>query len=125
MNSDKTLTTQKAEPVAVPTQQPVYEISETANEFIVTTQIPGVDRAAVETLIDGDDLVIHAKRTWKQPDTWKLLHEEIPAVDYRLVLRLDHRVNRDALKAHLKDGILTVMLPKAEAVKPRRIEIGS
>ncbi len=124
MNTEKTPSTEVVE-TPVPTQQPVYDIAETPEEFVITARIPGVDRSAVETVIDGDDLVITGKRTWKQPDNWKLLHEEIPAVDYRLVLRLDHRVNRDALKAHLTNGILTVMLPKAEAVKPRRIEISS
>jgi len=124
MNTEKTHSTEVVE-TQVPTQQPVYDVTETPEEFVITARIPGVDRSAVETVIDGDDLVITGKRTWKQPDGWKLLHEEIPAVDYRLVLRLDHRVNRDALKAHLTNGILTVMLPKAEAVKPRRIEISS
>lgn len=122
MNPDKTPST---EVIETPAQTPVYSVAETVEEFVITVQIPGVDRSAVETLIDGDDLVITGKRTWKQPEDWKLLHEEIPAMDYRLTLRLDNRVNREALKAHLKNGILTVMLPKAEAVKPRRIEISS
>lgn len=128
MNSEKAIEPKVLEPSAetqAPVQQPVYEIAETTDEFVITTEIPGVERAGVETVIDGDDLVITGKRSWKQPEAWKLLHEEIPAMDYRLVLRLDHRINRDALKAHLKDGILAVMLPKAEEVKPRRIEIAS
>jgi HSP20 family protein len=39
------------------------------------------------------------------------------------VLELDHRINRDAVKAELTQGVLTLTLPKAESVKPRRIEI--
>ncbi len=128
MNTDKKNEPNAVEPVAVeerPTREPLYEITETADEFVVTVQVPGVERSGVETMINGDELVITGKRTWHQPESWQILHEEIPVADYRLVLRLDHRVNRDALKAHLRDGILSLMIPKAEAVKPRRIEIAS
>lgn len=128
MNTDKKNELTAVEPVAVeerPTHEPLYEITETADEFVVTVQVPGVERSGVETMINGDELVITGKRTWRQPESWQILHEEIPVADYQLVLRLDHRVNRDALKAHLRDGILSVMVPKAEAVKPRRIEIVS
>jgi HSP20 family protein len=128
MSHDKEIQVRETQPVAeaeAPMQAPAYDVSETENEFVITVQIPGVDRKDMETVIDGDDLVITGKRAWKQPESWKLLHEEIPSMDYRLVLRLDHRVNRNALKAHLRDGILTLMLPKAEEIKPRRIEIAS
>lgn len=121
MNCDKQ-TTQEAAP-RVATRRPAYDVAETADNFVVTAQIPGVDRAGVETVIDGDDLVITGTRAWKQPEDWKLLHAEIPAANYRLVLRLDRRVNYETPKANLKDGVLTVTLPKAEEVKPRRIEI--
>ena len=43
--------------------------------------------------------------------------------DYRLVLELGDRVNREAVRAELTQGVLTLTLPKAEAVKPRRIEV--
>lgn len=128
MNTNKKNENGAVEPVAVmenPKHEPRYDIAETAEEFVITVQLPGVDRAGVETVINGDELVITGKRSWRQPESWQLLHEEIPVADYQLTLRLDHRVNRDALKAHLRDGILTVMIPKAEAVKPRRIEIAS
>lgn len=123
MSHDKT--NQSFEPTVVEeeTQQPVYDVTETVDEFIVTAAIPGVDRTGVETVIDGDDLVISGKRSWQQPEEWKILHEEIPTANYRLALRLDHRVNRESLKAHLANGILTVTLPKAEEIKPHRIDI--
>ena len=43
--------------------------------------------------------------------------------DYRLVLELDRRFNRDGVKAELSHGVLTLTIQKVEAVKPRRIEI--
>ena len=102
---------------------PRYHVEETADAFIVTAFVPGVDRSALETQVDGNSLTIFARRTWTPPAEWIAVYRETPLADYRLVLELDQRVNREAIRAELNQGVLTLTLPKAEAVKPRRIEI--
>jgi HSP20 family protein len=102
---------------------PRYDVQETADAFVVTAAIPGVDRSALETHVDGENLIVHARRAWNPPTDWTPVYREIPQADYRLVLEVDHRVNRDGIRAELNQGILTLTLPKSEAVKPRRIEI--
>jgi len=102
---------------------PRHELEETADAFIITAYVPGVDLSELETQMDGESLTVCARRMWTPPTDWTSVYREIPVGDYRLVLELDHRVNRDAVKAELKQGVLTLTLPKAEAVKPRRIEI--
>ncbi len=103
---------------------PRYTVQENADAFVLTAYVPGVDRSALETNIDGDNLTVFARRTWTPPAEWTAVYRETPQTDYRLVLELDRRVNRDAVRAELNQGVLTLTLPKAEAVKPRRIEIG-
>jgi HSP20 family protein len=102
---------------------PRYNVQETVDAFIITAFVPGVNRSDVETKVDQDTLTIFARRTWTPPTEWTTVYRETPLADYRLVLELDHRFNRDAVKAELSQGVLTLTLPKAEAVKPRRIEI--
>lgn len=102
---------------------PRYTVQENADAFVVTAFLPGVDRTALETSVDGENLTVFGRRTWAPPAEWATLYRESAAADYRLVLELDHRINRDAVTAELKQGVLTLTLPKAEAVKPRRIEI--
>ncbi|MCE0522474.1 MAG: Hsp20/alpha crystallin family protein [Methylacidiphilales bacterium] len=102
---------------------PRYGIEETADAFVVTAFVPGVNRSELETQVDGETLTVFARRTWTPPSEWTAVYREIPLTDYRLVLELDHRVNREAVRAELNQGVLTLTLPKAEAVKPRRIEI--
>jgi HSP20 family protein len=102
---------------------PRYDVRETAEAFTVTAYVPGVDRSALETQIDGENLTVSARRTWTPPADWTPVYRETPSHDYRLVLELDHRFNREAVRAELNQGVLTLTLPKAEAVKPRRIEI--
>ncbi len=105
------------------TVAPRYTVKENAEAFVVTAYVPGVDRKALETHVDGENLTVSARRTWTPPKDATAVYREIPAADYRLVLELDHRVNHEAVRAELNQGVLTLTLPKAEAVKPRRIEI--
>jgi HSP20 family protein len=105
------------------TLTPRYDVEETADAFIITAFVPGVDRSALETHVDGENLTVFARRTWRPPAEWVPVYRETRTADYRLVLELDHRVNREAVRAELNQGVLTLTLPKAETVKPRRIEI--
>ena len=102
---------------------PRYEVKENADAFVLTAYVPGVDRTALETQVDGDNLTVFARRTWTPPADATAVYREIAAADYRLVLELDHRVNREAVRAELSQGVLTLTLPKSEATRPRRIEI--
>jgi HSP20 family molecular chaperone IbpA len=119
-NNDSTQATQET---PRRTAVPRYGVQETADAFVVTAYLPGVARTDLETSVDGESLTIFGRRTWTAPAEWTPVYRESRAADYRLVLELDHRVNRDAVKAELQQGVLTLTLPKAEALKPRRIEI--
>ena len=102
---------------------PRYNVEETADAFVLTAFVPGVNRSDLETNLDRETLTVFARRTWTAPAEWTAVYRETPQADFRLVLELDHRVNRNAVRAELSQGVLTLTLPKAEAVKPRRIEI--
>jgi HSP20 family protein len=102
---------------------PRYQAAENPDAYVLTVFVPGSATADVETIVEGDRLVVNARRRWTAPSAWTPVHREIATADYRLVLQLDRRVNRDAVKAQLSQGVLTLTLPKAEELKPRRIEI--
>jgi HSP20 family molecular chaperone IbpA len=102
---------------------PRYGVEETADAFVITAYLPGVERSALETNLDNETLTVFGRRTWTPPPDWTAVYRETAQADFRLVLEVDHRVNREAVRAELKQGVLTLTLPKAEAVKPRRIEI--
>jgi HSP20 family molecular chaperone IbpA len=101
---------------------PRYEVEEISDAFVVTAYVPGVERSALETHVDGENLTVFARRS-DPPADWTPVYRETAPADYRLVLELDHRINRDAVRAELTQGVLKLTLPKAEALKPRRIEI--
>jgi len=105
------------------TVTPRYDVRETGDAYVLTALVPGVERSSLETTVDGETLTVTGRRTFTVPEGWTAVHREIPQVDYRLVLEIDRRFNRDGIKAELSQGVLTLTLPKAEAVKPRKIEI--
>lgn len=102
---------------------PRYRVEEIADAYVITADVPGASAADVETIVDGEKLVVNARRTWTAPEGWTPVYREIAGTDHRLVLQLDRRVNRDAIKAQLAQGVLTLTLPKSQDAKPRKIEI--
>ncbi len=106
-----------------PTVQPHYEVKETDDAFGLTVTLPGVTKQDLEITSDSDSLRIVGKRSWTRPEGWTVLYRE--STDATFLLELDHEgaVNAEKAHAELHDGVLRLSLPKADEVKPRRIEI--
>lgn len=105
------------------TLKPVYEIRETDEAWGLTAQLPGVAKDDLEISAEEGLITIRGRRTWKQPEGWTALYRESVDAPYELILEHDNTVNADGIHAELKDGVLRVSLPKAEAVKPRKIAV--
>lgn len=106
-----------------PVQKPVYRVREADEAYHLTVHLPGVTKDAVEITADDGEIRIAGRRTWQRPEGWTTLHRESVDATYELVLTHDNAINADKVAAELRDGVLTVTVPKAEAVKPRRITI--
>ncbi|PTX99966.1 hypothetical protein DB346_19355 [Verrucomicrobia bacterium LW23] len=103
--------------------RPAHDFNETADAYILTANVPGVSKETLETVVQDQQLVITGRKGWKAPEGAISLIREIRPNDYRISLRLDHRVDSTRIRAELRNGVLTVTLPKAEAAKPRHITI--
>ena len=104
-------------------RRPRYDVSENDEAFAVRVAVPGVNRSGVDISVDGDLLSVTASRASKAPDSWRQLRREIGESDYRLNLRLNVPVDENKISATVKDGVLNLNLPKADQVKPRKIEV--
>ncbi|HTJ80002.1 MAG TPA: Hsp20/alpha crystallin family protein [Rariglobus sp.] len=119
--------TRSAAPVAregAPVVKPVYDLAETDEGYALTAQLPGVSKDGLELTAETGAITITGRRTWKQPEAWATLYRESTDAAYELVLTHDNAVDIDKIHAELRDGVLRVALPKAEAVKPRKIQVG-
>ena len=101
------------------------DIYETDDAFILTAEMPGVSRDGVDVRLSENELIITGQFEVALDKDESLVYREIPGADYRRSFTLSDAVDRDQVKADLKDGILTVTLAKQERVKPRMIEIAS
>jgi HSP20 family protein len=102
---------------------PLDEIKEAADAFGLVVHLPGVAKEDLEITAEDDVLRIVGRRGWKCPESWIPLYRESTDVPSELVLRHDHALALERVRAELKDGVLRVSLPKTETVKPRKIAV--
>ena len=104
-------------------RRPRYEVSETEDAFDIKVRVPGVKRDGVDISVDGENLSITGTRTIATPEGWRPLRRELPEGDFRLNLRLNVLIQEDKIHAGVENGVLDLILPKADVVKPRKIKI--
>jgi HSP20 family protein len=85
--------------------------------------LPGVTKKDLEITAEAESLRIVGRRSWSRPEGWTVSYRETLDETYLLELDHDNTVNADKIHAELSDGVLRLSLPKAEAIKPRRIEV--
>ena len=103
--------------------KPAYRISETPEAWSLTAHLPGVTKEGLEVTAEEGVVSIRGKRVWQKPEGWTSLYRESYESPYELSLEHDNTVDADRIQAELKDGVLQVTLPKAEALKPRKIAV--
>jgi len=94
-----------------------------ASGWTLTVWLPGVARAGLSITDEAGVLAVRGERAWKRPEGWTTLHRESTGSAFSLALRHDGEVDVEKIKADFADGVLTATLPKAEALKPRKIAI--
>ena len=102
---------------------PVYDLRENKDAWGLTVYLPGVSKSDLSITDEDGTLSIRGERSWKQPGGWTSLYRESSDLPFELLLEHDNGFDFDKVRAELKDGVLRVSLPKAEARKPRKIEI--
>jgi len=106
-----------------PTVKPAYEIKENDEAYGLTVYLPGVTKDGLEITAEAGEFRILGRRQWKQPEGWTALYRESADAPFELVLTHDNAIDADKVAAELRDGVLRVSLPKAEALKPRKIAV--
>jgi HSP20 family protein len=105
------------------TVKPRFEVQETEQAFALTVYLPGVAKDGLEITAEDNQLRIVGRRNWKQPEGSTLLYRETGSAPFELVLEHENSFDAEKVSAELKDGVLKATLPKAEALKPRKITV--
>ncbi len=104
---------------------PALDIREREHEYVVHTDLPGVKKEDIDVTLENGVLTIAAesKSETEEKEDGRLLRQERRYGRYVRSLRLGTQVDSAKLKANYKDGVLELILPKAEEAKPKKISV--
>jgi len=102
---------------------PAVDIYEIENELVVVCDVPGVPKDGIQVGVDDNILTIRATAMNREEDVSKEVYREYSLADYFRQFELSEEVDQDKITAEMKHGVLRIVLPKAERVKPRKIDI--
>lgn len=103
---------------------PRIDIWESGDELIVYADVPGVVAENVDIQFENGELTIHGKVSPRQENV-NFLYGEYGTGDFYRTFSIGEMIDADKVVAELNNGVLVLHLPKAEQVKPRRIEVKS
>lgn len=102
---------------------PPVNVSEDQDNLYVRSELPGLAPQDIEISVEGDTLTLRGERKLQAAENVNYHRREREAGRFRRVLSLPARVNTEAVQATCRDGVLKIVLPKAEEAKPRQIRI--
>jgi HSP20 family protein len=103
---------------------PAVDVAEYENETVVVAELPGVHKEDLNlSLHDGTLTIGGARKALQVPENSSWLRNETSSGEFSRTIELPHDVKTDAIVAELTNGVLRVVLPKSEEVRPREIAI--
>ncbi|MGA2794696.1 MAG: Hsp20/alpha crystallin family protein [Roseiarcus sp.] len=102
---------------------PVTDIFETDQALTVVLEMPGVSKESVEVGVENDVITIAGRIDFSKYEGLQPLYTEYNIGNYSRSFQISSKIEQDGIKAELKDGVMTLVLPKAEKAKPRRISV--
>ena len=105
---------------------PLTNLSEDKDNYYVRAELPGVKGDQLDIQVTGNNLAISGERKIAAEEEGARYHRrEREAGTFSRMIGLPGEVDTDKVDANLQNGILTVVVPKAEIAKPKQISVGS
>jgi HSP20 family protein len=102
---------------------PVTDIFETDQSLTVILEMPGVDRDNVDVKVENDVLTIDGWIDFSRYEGLQPVYTEYNIGNYARSFQLSSKIDQDRISAELRDGVMTLVLPKSEKAKPRKISV--
>ena len=103
---------------------PLADIIERENDFLLVSEFPGVSKDTLEIEIEKGILKIKGAPDFKTDENWKTIYREFSDnYQFERSFELGNQVDTTNIKAKIENGVLVLVLPKSEEVKPRKIKI--
>ena len=123
-NFEDAITRLLSEPRGARPWSPSVDIHETENELVLKADLPDVKLEDIEVRVENDTLTLKGERKFQKDESVKGYHRiERSYGSFVRSFTVPATVDAEKVAAELKNGVLTVTLPKKEAAKPRQVKI--
>ena len=102
---------------------PVATVLENTDGYILEVEMPGVGKESLEMWVENNELTILGRRSTPSVEGTPI-HRESRSENFRRSFELDPSIDAGKISAKIEQGVVTLTLPKAEQVKPRKIAVG-
>jgi HSP20 family protein len=102
---------------------PAASVTDSADGYTVEIEMPGVKKDGLDISFENNELTIIGRRSLPTVEGTLIHHESRPE-NFRRSFELDPSIDADKISARIDQGLVTLALPKAEHVKPRKITVG-
>lgn len=102
---------------------PTVDIVEHTDNIVMFADMPGVDEKSVDITLENELLTIYGMVKPEVPENHRLVISEYGVGDYKRTFTISNEIDRDHIQASVKDGVLKLVLPKAESAKTRKIPV--
>ena len=102
---------------------PAVNVVETKEAFVYRAEVPGLSEGDVVVQVEDESLLLRGERKTEAPKGYEVHLRERAPISFARKLPLPGRVDAEGVTATMKDGVLTVTLPKAKDTLPRQIAV--
>ncbi len=102
---------------------PDADIFETEDALSVILEMPGVDRENIDINVEDGVLTVEGRIDFGKYEGLRPVYGEYNVGPFRRSFRISSQIDQERIGAEMRDGVVTLTLPKAERAKPRKIEI--
>jgi HSP20 family protein len=102
---------------------PRSDIYEQDDQIVIVADVPGVNESSLDVTLDKNVLTINALVDPVMPQGYTLSFAEYEVGDFQRSFRLSDEIDRENIRASVKDGVLRLYLPKAKEARMRKISV--
>jgi HSP20 family molecular chaperone IbpA len=125
MSENKPVSTRTAAEEQERAVLPAVDVFEDAAGITLLADMPGVPKEHLELKVEGDALLIEGRVQQPTPEGLEAVYAEIRVPRFRRTFTLSRELDTARIEANLKDGVLTLRIPKLAHAQPRRIAVTS
>ena len=103
---------------------PVTDIFETPEALTVVLEMPGVGPDSIEANVENDVVTIEGRIDFTKYEGLRPVYTEYNVGHYARSFQISNKIDQAKISAEMKDGVVKLVLPKAEQAKPRKIKVG-